>query len=88
MLCEGDTAMVTVTVQEMSNDLQGILRRVEAGEDVLVVDEGKPVVQMTAASPETRHRRKRAAPGFLKGQVWVSPDFDAPLPDDIRKAFE
>jgi len=26
--------------------------------------------------------------GLAKGQIWISDDFDAPLPADIQEAFE
>jgi predicted DNA-binding protein (MmcQ/YjbR family) len=32
--------------------------------------------------------KKRRELGFLKGKVWISDDFDAPLPEDILAAFE
>ncbi len=38
-----------------------------------------------APMPPERKPRKL---GFWRGKVWVSGDFDAPLPDDIQAAFE
>jgi hypothetical protein len=26
-------------------------------------------------------------PGFLKDKIWIGPDFEAPLPDEILAAF-
>jgi len=31
-------------------------------------------------------RRDRIA-GSLKGKIWIAPDFDDPLPEEILKAF-
>ncbi len=35
-----------------------------------------------------RAARERAAPGSASGDVWVGPDFDAPLPDELLAGFE
>lgn len=33
-------------------------------------------------------RRKRRQLGRMRGEIWVSDDFDAPLPPDLQEAFE
>jgi hypothetical protein len=30
----------------------------------------------------------RRRPGGSKGRIWIAPDFDAPLPDDVLDLFE
>jgi antitoxin (DNA-binding transcriptional repressor) of toxin-antitoxin stability system len=80
--------MVTIAVYEASKDLPAVLRRVAAGEDVLLV-EGDVAVARVVGEPRGTHvKRMRPAPGLMEGQIRMSEDFDAPLPDDIRKAFE
>jgi hypothetical protein len=44
-------------------------------------------------SPESAQKARtaaarRAAVGMDAGKVWIADDFDAPLPDDIQRAFE
>ena len=46
-----------------------------------------------AAKPRARlvALAKRKSPvifGALKGKIWIADDFDAPLPDDIQRAFD
>jgi antitoxin (DNA-binding transcriptional repressor) of toxin-antitoxin stability system len=62
------------------------LAKAEAGEDVIISRAGKPVVRLV---PVGRVRKKRAdrKPGFLKGRIWIGPDFNDPLPEDILRAF-
>jgi hypothetical protein len=33
-------------------------------------------------------RRPRRRPGGWKGKMWIADDFDAPLPEDLLRAFE
>ena len=32
---------------------------------------------------ETPPQKRQSEPGLRKGQIWVSPDFDDPLPDEF-----
>jgi prevent-host-death family protein len=47
--------MSEVASRELRNDTAGLLRRVEAGEDITVTVNGKAVALLTALRP-TRHR--------------------------------
>lgn len=50
--------------------------------EVIVLIASKPV---DAKPAENRPRR---ALGLDAGKGWIAEDFDAPLPDDIQRAFE
>jgi hypothetical protein len=42
------------------------------------------------AKPNAKAKAKQGLdrkPGFMKGKIWIGPDFDDPLPDHILKAF-
>jgi antitoxin (DNA-binding transcriptional repressor) of toxin-antitoxin stability system len=71
--------MTQISVEEMQRDLSVCLQRVEAGETLLIVRAGKPV-----GAPVKTLRPF----GLCKGEFSVPDDFDAPLPEDILKAFE
>ncbi len=71
--------MTQVSVEEMQRDLSACLQRVEAGETLLIVRAGKPV----GTSVKTLRPF-----GLCKGEFTVPDDFDAPLPEDVLKAFE
>jgi antitoxin (DNA-binding transcriptional repressor) of toxin-antitoxin stability system len=60
---------------------------VAQGEDILVTD-GDHVIARITAPPAPPAPRQVRQPGLMEGQIRMSEDFDAPLPDDIRKAFE
>jgi prevent-host-death family protein len=73
-----------VNIHEAKTHLSRLLQRVAAGEDVTIARAGKPVARLVAVEPE---KMKVRPLGFDRGRVWVADDFDAPLPDDLLKAF-
>lgn len=48
--------MTEVASRELRNDTSGVLRRVQAGEDVVVTVNGRPVARLTALVPVRRRR--------------------------------
>lgn len=73
-----------VGVRELRGKLSDYLRRVAAGESFDVMLRGRKVAELRSPAPPDGNLRK---PGALRGQVWISDDFDAPLPE-IEAAVE
>jgi prevent-host-death family protein len=73
----------TVNVHEAKTHLSKLLAKVAMGEEVVIAKAGKPVAKLVAFGPKPRKRIL----GSARGQIWISPDFDAPLPDDMLKAI-
>lgn len=57
-----------------------------AGEEIIIAKAGKPVAKLVPLTPAAAPAKRRL--GSLAGLVTLSPDFDAPLPDDLLDAFE
>ena len=79
--------MLHVNIHEAKTTLSKLIRRVEAGETVIIQRAGKTVAQIMPP-PEMpdmaeRERRFDALFGSMKGKIWMSDDFDAPLPDSF-----
>lgn len=74
---------VMVNVYEAKTQLSDLLKQAEAGEDVVIARAGKPIVRLV---PVERRTGKRPGRGSLKGKIWISDDFDDPMPD-IEAAF-
>jgi len=68
--------MIVVNMHEAKTRLSELVRLVESGEKVVLARNGTPVVELVPAAPPTKREG-----GFWKGQVWISPDFDEPLPE-------
>ncbi len=70
--------MDTVNVHEAKTHLSRLLERVDRGEQVIIASAGKPVAVLSPFVPPALEPRR---PGIRKGQVWMSDDFDDPLPE-------
>ena len=81
----GGCFMVWVSVEEIQRDLSSYLQRVEAGETLVIVQAGKPVAEVKPIISQAKTVRPF---GLCAGEFTVPDDFDAPLPEDILKAFE
>jgi antitoxin (DNA-binding transcriptional repressor) of toxin-antitoxin stability system len=78
-------SMTSISVQEIQSDPDGFLRRIEAGESLLVVRGQQPVAEVKPVSPRPGGQRPF---GLCAGQFAVPADFDDPLPVDILQEFE
>jgi hypothetical protein len=45
-------------------------------------------IELIALGEERQPSRRAPVPGALAGKIALKEDFDAPLPDDIRRSFE
>jgi antitoxin (DNA-binding transcriptional repressor) of toxin-antitoxin stability system len=77
--------MTTISVQEMQRDPLGLLRRVEAGETVLVTRDDRAVAEVKPVPPPAGGPRPF---GLCAGEFTVPDDFDQPLPESILQEFE
>lgn len=73
-------------IHEAKTNLSSLIAKAEAGEDVVIARAGKPVVKLVPVK-SARKKRLDRKPGFMKGKIWVGPDFDDPLPKEIIDAF-
>jgi len=71
-----------VNTHEAKTRLSELLRKVEAGEEVIIGRAGRPIARLTPYEREGDPRR----PGAWRGRVVMSDDFDE-LPDEIIEAF-
>lgn len=77
--------MAQVSIEDVQRDLSTYLQRVEAGETLLIVRAGKPIAEVKPVVARVETLRPF---GLCAGEFLVPEDFDAPLPEDILKAFE
>lgn len=71
-----------VTVTEAKTQLSRLIERVTDGEEIVIRRGQRPVAKLVAYAPE----RKRRVPGDLRGQIWMSDDFDEP-DEEIERLF-
>ena len=74
--------MTEVDLHEAKTQLSSLLRRVNAGEEIVIALSGKPVAKLISVDGEP----KRIF-GLDKGLFEVPEDFNDPLPDDLLAQF-
>ncbi len=68
---------MNIPVSEAKSKFAELIRRVEAGEDIILTRNGKPVVQLSIPSQTNRPgARRKMAMGKYRGQIGMAEDFD------------
>jgi prevent-host-death family protein len=73
-----------VNVHEAKTHLSRLLERVERGEQIVIARSGKPIARLVPVEPSPAGKRPI---GLYKGQIWMSDDFDEPLPWQVFPGF-
>jgi prevent-host-death family protein len=61
-----------VNMHEAKTHLSRLVDRAAAGEEITIARAGKPVAKLVRVEP-----RARRVPGALRGQIWMSEDWDS-----------
>ncbi|MBN3894733.1 MAG: type II toxin-antitoxin system Phd/YefM family antitoxin [Nostoc sp. NOS(2021)] len=75
---------VNINIQEAEVAFSELLNRVSRGEEITITQDGIAIARLVPVNQNPLQR----IPGSVKGLITISPDFDAPLPDDILASFE
>jgi prevent-host-death family protein len=75
--------MAQVGMHEAKTKLSQLVERAEAGEEIVIARNGKPVARLV---PVAATKSLADVYGVWRGRVWIADDFDE-LPDDIADAF-
>jgi prevent-host-death family protein len=75
--------MAQVGMHEAKTKLSQLVERAEAGEEIVIARNGKPVARLV---PVQSANSLASVHGVLRGRVQLAEDFDE-LPDDIADAF-
>ena len=67
--------MTVVGVGEAKTHLSRLLREVAEGGEVVIERDGTPIARLVAIAPRPREF------GFDRGKIWMSEDFEDPLPE-------
>lgn len=74
---------MAINLYEAKSNLSRLVERAAAGEEIVIAKAGRPMARLVPLEPRTAPR----TPGLLKGRIRIAADFDAPLPDDLARAF-
>jgi antitoxin (DNA-binding transcriptional repressor) of toxin-antitoxin stability system len=73
--------MATFTLRAATAQLSALIKRAEAGEEIIIMRGTKPVARLVAL-PKPKRRF-----GSLKGLAKIGPEFFEPLPEDELKLW-
>ncbi|MGI8800923.1 MAG: type II toxin-antitoxin system Phd/YefM family antitoxin [Solirubrobacteraceae bacterium] len=68
-----------VSISEAKTQLSKLVARAERGEEVTIRRGSTPVVKLVAITPSSSPQRSPI--GALRGQIWISDDFDGMGPE-------
>lgn len=72
-----------LNLYDAKTQLSALVEEAAAGAEIIIAKAGKPMAKLVAFREPARRK-----PGRAKGLVWISDDFDAPLPADLQAAFD
>ena len=74
-----------VNIYEAKTRLSELVEQASQGETIIIAKAGTPLAKLVPLSEGPKRKIKF---GTMKGEFVESPDFDAPLPDDLLELFE
>ena len=75
--------MKTVNLHAAKTHLSRLVDEAVGGGDVVIAKAGRPLVRLVPVAA----RARRTGYGADRGRIRIRGDFDAPLPDDLLRAF-
>ena len=73
-----------IKLYDAKTHLSDLVERAARGEEFIIAKGDEPKARLVPIAKRARPR----APGGWEGRVWISEDFDAPLPREISDGFE
>jgi len=67
---------MTLNLYEAKTQLSALVDQAAAGAEIVIAKNGKPMAKLVPL-----RERPRRKPGRLKAKIWMSKDFDAPMPE-------
>lgn len=77
--------MTIVTIHKAKTELSKLLKRVEAGEEIVIARGDKPIARLVPAGPVLKKSRGY---GAWEGKFILPESFFDPLPEDELNAWE
>jgi prevent-host-death family protein len=76
--------MKQFNLHEAKAKLSSLVDQAARGKSIIIAKSGTPVAKLGPIE----ERPTKVKFGFMKGEIKVADDFDAPLPEEVVRAFE
>ena len=73
-----------VNMHEAKTQLSRLAEQAANGEEIVIARNGRPLAKLVPIDEKRKPRKL----GLAKGAIWISDDFDDPLPWEIQRHFE
>lgn len=73
---------MTLNLYDAKTQLSSLVEMAAAGEEIVIAKNGKPMAKLVAFKDQVKRK-----PGRLKGKIWMSPEFDAPMTEEELAAW-
>ena len=73
---------MTLNLYDAKTQLSSLVDKAAAGEEIIIAKNGKPMARLVPF-----RERPLRKPGRFKGKIWMSKDFDDPLPQEMIDAW-
>lgn len=77
----------TLSLYDAKTHLSTLVEEAAAGEEIIIAKNGRPKARLVPLRQEAAPVGERKL-GLWRGRIWMSDDFDAPWPEEIRRALE
>jgi prevent-host-death family protein len=77
----------TLSLYDAKTHLSTLVEEAAAGEEIIIAKNGRPKARLVPLPQEPAPVGKRPL-GLWRGRIRMSEDFDAPWPEEIRRALE
>ncbi|MFM8534788.1 MAG: type II toxin-antitoxin system Phd/YefM family antitoxin [Acidimicrobiia bacterium] len=74
---------MTVNLYEAKTQLSALVDQVAKGAEIIIAKNGKPMAKLVPIRSKASRK-----PGRLKGRIWMSKDFDAPMTAEEIAAWD
>ena len=78
--------MKQLNIHEAKAKLSSLVDQAARGKSIIIAKSGTPLARLGPISEPPARRKIRF--GFMKGEITIADDFDAPLPEAVLGAFE
>ena len=75
--------MRTVNIHAAKTHLSSLVEEAATGEEIIIAKAGKPMARLVPL--EAKKKNFASTFGMLKGKIWISDDFNDPLPPEMLK---
>lgn len=74
----------TIEIGEVKNQINELIDSARHGDEIIITADHEPIVRILSIKPPKKER----IPDLGKGEVWMSDDFNDPLPDEFWTGTE